>query len=41
MTVVFAIDALEYEKVEEFDCENLNKLITERQTFPTLTNREP
>lgn len=25
MTVVFAIDALEYKKVEEFDCENLKQ----------------
>lgn len=25
MTVVFAIDALEYEKIEEFDCENLKQ----------------
>lgn len=27
MTVVFAIDALEYEKVEEYDCENLKQEI--------------
>lgn len=27
MTVVFAIDALEYDKVEEFDCENLKQAV--------------